>query len=138
MLIFKGVSPGAGLAFLLTGPATNLTTFGVLARLHGPRVAAGFGAGIMAMAVALGYGVNEVLDLPPAPEVGAGEGHGVWSEVALAGLGILFAFSLLRRGPRGFVGEIFGGDEDEDHEHGHEHNYGHDDEHCRGHVHEQD
>ena len=134
VLIFKGVSPGAALAFLLTGPATNLTTFGVLARLHGPRVAAGFGAGIMAMAVALGYGVNGVLDLPPPPVVGAGEGHGAWSEAALAGLGILFAFSLLRRGPRGFVGEIFAGDEDEDHEH----NHGHDDEHDRGHVHEQD
>ncbi|MBT7550524.1 MAG: hypothetical protein HN611_17790, partial [Gemmatimonadetes bacterium] len=66
--------------------------------------------------------------------VGAGEGHGAWSEAALAGLGILFAFSLLRRGPRGFVGEIFAGDEDEDHEH----NHGHDDEHDRGHVHEQD
>ncbi len=77
-----------------------------------------------------------MLDLPPAPAVGAGEGHGVWSEVALAGLGILFVFSLLRRGPRGFVGEIFAGDEDEDHEHDHEHEHEH--EHDRGHVHEQD
>ncbi|MDA0337696.1 MAG: permease, partial [bacterium] len=34
VLIHNGVSPGAALAFLLTGPATNLTTLGVLTRLH--------------------------------------------------------------------------------------------------------
>ena len=43
ILIAGGVSPGAGLAFLLTGPATNVTTFGVLSRLHGRRLALAFG-----------------------------------------------------------------------------------------------
>ena len=35
----KGLSAGAALAFLLAGPATNVTTFGVLASLHGRRLA---------------------------------------------------------------------------------------------------
>ena len=35
VLVLNGLSPGAGLAFLLTGPATNATTFGVLRRLPG-------------------------------------------------------------------------------------------------------
>src|SRR5262249_52536105 len=42
VLIAKGVSPGAAIAFLLTGPATNVTTFGVLARLHSKKTAALF------------------------------------------------------------------------------------------------
>ncbi|MBT8492828.1 MAG: permease, partial [Deltaproteobacteria bacterium] len=34
VLIHKGVSPGAAVAFLLAGPATNMTTFGILTQLH--------------------------------------------------------------------------------------------------------
>ena len=37
VLIALGVSPGAALVFLLTGPAMNVTTFGVLTKLHGRR-----------------------------------------------------------------------------------------------------
>ena len=32
VLVFNGISPGAALAFLLTGPATNLTTFSMLSQ----------------------------------------------------------------------------------------------------------
>lgn len=125
VLIFKGASPGAALAFLLTGPATNLTTFGVLTRLHGVRVAAWFGLGIMALAVALGYVVNQMIDLPPAVAIDEVGGHGWLSfeGVALLGLALLFALSLLRRGPRGFVGEIFSSDEEDECEHEHEHEH---------------
>ena len=119
VLIFKGASPGAALAFLLTGPATNLTTFGVLSRLHGVRVALWFGLGIMALALALGYAVNLALDLPPALAVDEVGGHGWWSleGVSLCALCALCALSLLRRGPRAFVGEIFAADEEDDHDH---------------------
>ena len=133
VLIFKGASPGAALAFLLTGPATNLTTFGVLSRLHGVRVALWFGLGIMALALALGYAVNLALDLPPALAVDEVGGHGWWSleGVSLCALCALCALSLLRRGPRAFVGEIFAADEEDDHDHdgSHDHDHDHDD-HC--------
>ena len=129
VLIFKGASPGAALAFLLTGPATNLTTFGVLSRLHGVRVALWFGLGIMALALALGYAVNLALDLPPALAVDEVGGHGWWSleGVSLCALCALCALSLLRRGPRAFVGEIFAADEEDDHDSSHDHDH---DDHC--------
>ena len=47
VLIALGVSPGAALVFLLTGPATNVTTFGVLTKLHGRAVAIGFAASVV-------------------------------------------------------------------------------------------
>ena len=46
---FRGSSPGAALAFLLTGPATNLTTVGVLSRLHGRAAAVAFGVAMIAI-----------------------------------------------------------------------------------------
>ena len=39
VLVAQGVSPGAAIAFLLTGPATNITTYGVLSSMHGRRIA---------------------------------------------------------------------------------------------------
>ena len=44
VLVLNGVSPGAALAFLITGPATNVTTLGVLTQLHGRRIALLFAA----------------------------------------------------------------------------------------------
>ncbi|HRV08115.1 MAG TPA: permease, partial [Acidobacteriota bacterium] len=42
VLLSGGISPGAALALLLTGPATNITTFGILTQLHGRRTAVVF------------------------------------------------------------------------------------------------
>ena len=53
-LVVSGVSPGAALAFLLAGPATNVTTFGLLKHLHGPRIAVLFGIAAIGGAVSLG------------------------------------------------------------------------------------
>ena len=47
VLLHKGVSPGAAIAFLLTGPATNLMTFGGLRGLHGRGVVALFAAAML-------------------------------------------------------------------------------------------
>ena len=109
VLIYKGASPGAALAFLLTGPATNITTFGVLAGLHGRRIALLFGAGIAAASAALGLLVNGVLpwdevtrSLSRVQEEALGLG-----DLPVAALGLLFLLSLLRRGPREFVAELF-------------------------------
>ena len=108
VLIYKGVSPGAALAFLLTGPATNITTFGVLASLHGRRIALLFGSGIAGLAILLGTVANRVVpvgssfafvDRPEAEALGL-----KW--ICLALVGGLFLASLLRRGPRRFVAEL--------------------------------
>ncbi|MGE3165771.1 MAG: permease [Planctomycetota bacterium] len=107
ILIANGVSPGAGLAFLLTGPATNVTTFGILKQLHGAAFAWRFALGMAALAITAGFVVQLVL-------VGGGVApheehlHGSWWRWSwLALLGAVFLSSILRQGPRAFVGEIF-------------------------------
>lgn len=137
-LVLKGVSPGAALAFLLAGPATNVVTFGVLSRLHGWRVAITFGALIVGLAVALGLIVNWTL---PAPDVFAFQAHHHdserwWSWAALSILGGLLLLSLLRQGPRRFANHILSLEDtgihhrhaDDDH-HKHPHTHDHDHEH---------
>lgn len=130
VLVYKGVSPGAALAFLLTGPATNLTTFGVLTRLHGRRLALFFAVGIMSLSVGLGVGVNWVLPVVEVPPLELGETLDWWSlqGVCLLGLSALFSLSLLRLGPRAFVAEVFSSDEEDAHIHAHADSS--DEEHC--------
>ena len=109
VLIAGGVSPGAALAFLLTGPATNATTFGLLGKLHGRRIAVLFSAMIIGLAIVLGYLVNGLFPgsggaaLNP---VAAGEPSTV-QLVSLILLGGIYLFSILRRGARRFVAELF-------------------------------
>ncbi|HSR52717.1 MAG TPA: permease [Acidobacteriota bacterium] len=110
VLLAQGVSPGAALAFLLTGPATNLTTFGVLSSMHGKRASLLFSASMVAISVALGLATNQIIpDIQPPP---LGTPHAEWltllQEISLAGLMLLAAFSLLRRGARAFAAEVFG------------------------------
>jgi hypothetical protein len=133
VLIHKGLSPGAALAFLLTGPATNATTFGVLSRLHGPRIAVAFGAGMALLTVGLGLAVN--LALPHIEGIAlyeaASQEPSLIQVVSLAALTLVLALSVLRQGPRGFVAQIlapYGKDEHEhgDHEHGDREHHHHD------------
>ncbi|MCA8953673.1 MAG: permease, partial [Planctomycetes bacterium] len=133
MLLFQGMSPGAVLAFLLTGPATNVTTFGVLARLHGARMAALFALSMWIGAVGLGYLVNWLVPAPAVPAlIGEGHEHSTWGWLALAALGVVFLLSLLRQGVRPFLERLFespgnlGHEHDHDHGHGHDHGDGHD------------
>ncbi len=108
VLLAGGVSPGAALAFLLTGPATNLTTFGVLTRLHGRKTALLFGLATFAITVGLGYLTN--LALPAYQPLSHGGPHRDWSLfhwVPLVVLALLYMRSLFRRGARKFVSELF-------------------------------
>jgi uncharacterized protein len=108
MLLVQGLSPGAVLALLLTGPATNFTTFGVLAKLHGARVAFVFALSMWAGAVGLGYAANWLLPTPNVPSLlGDGHGHSTLGWVLLAALGVVFLMSLLRQGVRPFLERLF-------------------------------
>ncbi|HKE18517.1 MAG TPA: permease, partial [Kofleriaceae bacterium] len=127
VLLHKGVSPGAALAFLLTGPATNATTFGVLARLHGSRIALAFGAIMALLAVVLGLVVNLVL-----PDMGgmalyteASSHATVFEMLAVAGFIAVVGLSVLRQGPRGFVGQVLSPIGSDTHDHGGDDDHGH-------------
>jgi len=110
ILIAKGASPGAALAFLLTGPATNATTFGVLERLHGRRAAFLFMGAVVVSVVAFGIGTDLVLGGVAEPAAGAVDAHqhgySTLQLVCTAALASLFAASLVRQGPGGFVGQL--------------------------------
>ena len=123
-LLAVGVSPGAGLAFLLTGPATNVVTFGVITDLHGRRAAVFFCIMMATLAVTIGLSVNHFFhDFKPLVlQTNVEHSAGWLSQGCLWILGGLFLLSLLRRGPREVVGSVFsvealsgaeGGDEEE-------------------------
>jgi uncharacterized membrane protein YraQ (UPF0718 family) len=118
VLIAGGVSPGAAIAFLLAGPATNITTFGVLSRLHGRNAALLFGVAILGLSVGLGVLVNTIVPAIAAGPGGLGgeEAHASWLQIgSLAVLVVVFALSVMRQGPRGFVEQVldpYGGEDE--------------------------
>ncbi len=59
-LILKGISPGAALVFLLTGPATNITSLSVLIGLLGKRAALLYLFSIAFFAVLFGLAVDQL------------------------------------------------------------------------------
>ena len=129
LLMHKGLSAGAAMAFLLIGPATNVNTWSVLGEHHGRRTATLFAVGLFVVAIAMGYGVD--LWLPadftvPIHEMHR-EGHRPIAWVSLAVLAFLLVLSLLRQGVAGFVRQLmalFGHrHEHVQHEHGHHHQH---------------
>lgn len=108
VLLHKGLSAGAALAFLLTGPAANLMTFGVLSRLHGGRVAWLFALALFAAPTALGYLVNASIRgaEPVALHAAAHSAPDPLSTACLAVLVLLALASLVRRGPRFWVEQV--------------------------------
>ena len=103
--IMHQVSPGAALAFLLTGPATNVTTFGVLRALHGRSIAILFGILVASLSIALGWLINwTFLDAQVSYE--PSHAHTPLEWVSLALLAGLMLISLFRQGPRGMVNHI--------------------------------
>lgn len=147
VLLAKGVSTGAAIAFLITGPTTNITTFGILARLHGTKKALLLPLTVLAASVAAGWTVNLVPGLahPLGPRE-TSHAHGTLEWAALAALLLLLGASILRNGPRHFLVSLLGGAGLEEvepgataspraaHGHGHDHNHGH--AHAHGHSHD--
>ncbi len=110
VLLHKGLSPGAALAFLITGPATSITTFAVLGKLHGRKVTLAFGGVVAVTSISLGLALNALL---PAQTGLAHEPHaehgGLLEWVGLVLLAALFLASLLRQGPHTFLAQLLPG-----------------------------
>jgi hypothetical protein len=122
LLLVKGFAPGAVIAFLLTGPATNLTTFGALRRLHSRKLAASFVLVALVVTCGLGLLVNG-LSLPTPTEavaLGAEHEHG-WLQIASAALlGLLTLWVLFQGGPRNFLAQLWPEGSEGREGHGHE------------------
>jgi len=113
VLLSKGISTGAVLAFLITGPTTNVTTLGILSRLHGWRRAMALPVTLFVLCVAIGVGINAVaphLQERTVQEI-TSEPHGFLEATSAIFLSLLLALSILRLGPRRFLGKIGGGGE---------------------------
>lgn len=59
-LLFAGISPGAALVFMLTGPATNIATMGVIKEQLGLRSLVAYLIGVIGTAIACGLILNEL------------------------------------------------------------------------------
>jgi len=105
MMLHKGFSAAAALAFLLVGPATNLPILTVLRREIGMRAAVVFALVSIAVAVAVALVVDRFVPRWSIPEIHplvAHQHHPIeW--IAAAVLVALLISSLLRMGPRGWV-----------------------------------
>ena len=55
------LSPGAVLVFMLAGPATNISTMGMIAKEMGTRTLMGYLFGVVSASILLGYGLNALL-----------------------------------------------------------------------------
>lgn len=60
-LLLAGVSPGAVLVFMLTGPATNLATLGVLGKELGRRALGAYLVGVIVSAIVMGFVLDWML-----------------------------------------------------------------------------
>ena len=100
-LVLKGLSPGAALVFLLTGPATNLGSLVVLLRFLGRKVVAVYLGITIAIAVSAGLALNwayHAWGVNPRATFGSGAGllpQPVKTATALAFL-VLLARSMCR------------------------------------------
>lgn len=103
-----GLSPGAGIAFLITGPATNISTLGLVSSLHGRRAAIGFAAVVVGLAVGLGVATNVAFRALSVPSLAAltEDLPSPFQQISLLLLAGLFVRSVVRRGLRSFVGEL--------------------------------
>jgi len=107
LLLHKGLSTGAALAILLSGPATNLATFGLLTELHGKRLALATAGSMIVVTVVFAVAYQQFGSVPPVPlhEI-AEEGHGPFAWVFVLILALLGGVSVHRQGVRGFIDRI--------------------------------
>lgn len=85
-LLFAGISPGAALVFMLTGPATNIATMGVIREQLGTKSLVAYLIGVIGTAIACGLVMNSMyaafewpLQLSMAEH---GEAYPLWRQLA--------------------------------------------------------
>ncbi len=95
-LIVQGVSPGAALVFLLTGPATNITSLTVLLRILGKRATALYLGAIAVFAVLSGLLIDQLYGaLNLSAQAMAGHGaHIIPQWAKLSGAVVILALSI--------------------------------------------
>lgn len=125
LLVHKGVTAGAALAFLLVAPATSMPTLKLVRRLHGRGAATTFALLVVGGAVAAGllagpaFGLLGV-DVSLALHERAGSRPSWLEQASLMVAAALLLVSLARQGVRGFLVQIMS----PQHTHAHDHEHG--------------
>lgn len=92
-LLFAGISPGAALVFMLTGPATNIATIGVIKEQLGMRSLVAYLLGVIVTAMACGLILNELYAAYAWPlqlvMMEHGESYPLWRQLAAVLLCVL-------------------------------------------------
>ncbi len=101
-MALKGLSPGAALVFLLAGPATNVATITVVAKLLGRNVAAIYVLGIATCSILLGLAVNALyaymgLSITSWVAITENHAHSIFDIAAAVALLALLIYRLLPR-----------------------------------------
>ena len=85
-LLFAGISPGAALVFMLTGPATNLATMGVIKEQLGLKSLGAYLVAVIGTAIAAGLLLNAAYDAFAWPlqlsMAEHGDGYPLWRQLA--------------------------------------------------------
>ena len=85
-LLFAGISPGAALVFMLTGPATNIATMGVIKEQLGMRSLIAYMLGVIVTAIASGLILNQLYAFYDWPlqisMMESGESYPLWRQLA--------------------------------------------------------
>ena len=91
--LFAGLSPGAALVFMLTGPATNIATMGVIKEQLGLRSLVAYLVGVIVTAILAGLLLNQLyarFDWPlQLAAMAHGEEFSLWRELAAVTLSLL-------------------------------------------------
>lgn len=121
VLIAQGLTPGAGLVFLLAGPATNAASIVLLTKILGRRAVVIYLVSIAVCALLAGYALNAIYavsGIAPHANVSASHEHGgahVLPVLAALALCVLVAIGLYRRfGGRLSLGGSPARDDDDD------------------------
>ncbi|NQV68411.1 MAG: SO_0444 family Cu/Zn efflux transporter [Pseudohongiella sp.] len=94
-LLFAGISPGAALVFMLTGPATNIATMGVIREQLGTRSLLAYLTGVIGTAVICGLVLNQLYTAFGWPlqlsMLAQGEAYPLWRQLLAILLAALVA-----------------------------------------------
>ena len=107
-LLVAGASPGAALAFLLAGPATNVTVWGTLRSLHGKRAPLQFASLVFSLALLAGWSTNWLIPKVQATLSAHEHGHGIIAWASIGVFCVLLLGTALRHGPRALLSPLVG------------------------------
>lgn len=107
VLIHKGLTVGAAIAFLIVGPMIGVTTFSVFFSRYGRLRTIFFAVAMWLFACIVGWSVNAIgVGIDIAPYISDLSYALFPSWLCLLGLTILSLISFLRCGPRGWLGQL--------------------------------